>query len=382
MKFIHTSDWQIGKTFSFADDDTLGALQAARVDVVRTIGALARQEGVTCVLVAGDIYEHETPERRTLHQPMERMRQFPDVQWHLIPGNHDADTAEGVWARLRREDAVPDNVHLHTCPQAVEIDKTYSAWLLPAVLKRRHTLSDLTDYMNDAATPPEALRIGLAHGSVVGFSNGQEAEHNPIALDRAKQAGLAYLGLGDWHGFCQIDAHTCYSGTPETDRFVTGGAGGGETLVVSVDGPCAQPVISRHRTGKYLWRKLEDIVLTNGEDIEALEARVRSINPDNPSVVMAWLEVSGLLGVDDLRKYESVILSRLQSAVACLRITGAPQLVAGAQDLERLEASATVKVAAQELLQMVEQGGEEGAVAREALQRLFLFWHEVEGAAA
>lgn len=97
---------------------------------------------------------------------------------------------------------------------------------------------------------------------------------------------------------------------------------------------------------------------------------------------MAWLEVSGLLGVDDLRKYESVILSRLQSAVACLRITGAPQLVAGAQDMERLEASATVKVAAQELLQMVERGGEEGAVAREALQRLFLFWHEVEGAAA
>ncbi|WP_244284904.1 metallophosphoesterase family protein [Acetobacter persici] len=168
MKFIHTSDWQIGRTFRFADDDTLGALQAERLEVIRRLGHLARQEGVIHVLVAGDVYEHEAPAERTLHQPIERMREFPDLQWHLIPGNHDADQPEGVWARLLRS-GLPANVQIHREPGPVLIDPAQNGWLLPAVLKRRHVLTDLTAYMDEAETPPDALRIGLAHGSVVGF---------------------------------------------------------------------------------------------------------------------------------------------------------------------------------------------------------------------
>ncbi|MCP1231173.1 metallophosphoesterase family protein [Acetobacter indonesiensis] len=382
MKILHTSDWQIGRIFRFADDDTLGALQAERLEVIRRLGLLARQENVTHVLVAGDVYEHETPTERTLHQPMERMRQFPDVRWHLIPGNHDADTPDGVWARLLREGAVPENVTVHRQPGPVVLSESENAWLLPAVLQRRHVLADLTAYMDDASTPPDALRIGLAHGSVTGFGNGEEAEHNPVAIDRAKKAGLAYLALGDWHGFCQIDARTAYSGTPETDRFTTGGGGGGEALIVTLSGPRAEPHITRHRTGKYVWRKLDDVTLTKADDIHALEARVRGIAPDNPGSVLVWLAVSGLLSVDDLALYESAIVRRLRGAVACLRLSGAPHLSAGLDDLERFGTGGAVRLAAEGLLARAQAGGEEGAIAADALQRLFLFWNEVGGLAA
>ncbi|MFT8675561.1 MAG: DNA repair exonuclease [Acetobacter sp.] len=381
MKFLHTSDWQVGRTFAFVDDDTLGALQAERLEVIRRIGALARAQGAACVLVAGDIYEHETPANRTLHQPMERMRQFPDIAWHLIPGNHDADTPEGVWARLTREGAVPDNVHVHRTPEPVQIDAAHNAWLLPAILQRRHTLADLSAYMNDAPTPAGALRIGLAHGSVVGFGNAEEDEHNPIALDRAVQAGLDYLALGDWHGFCQIDARTVYAGTPETDRFGTGGAGGGETVAVTLPGPKAVPEIARHRTGKYVWRRFDTTMLTSAQDIAALESRLRGIQPDNPGAVLAWLDVAGRLGVDELALYENTVLRRLGGALACLRITGAPQLAAVADDLERLGTGA-VRVAAQALLAQVQAGGEQADLARDALQRLFVFWQDMQGARA
>ncbi|MFT9025567.1 metallophosphoesterase family protein [Acetobacter indonesiensis] len=382
MKILHTSDWQIGRIFRFADDDTLGALQAERLEVIRRLGLLARQENVTHVLVAGDVYEHDTPTERTLHQPMERMRQFPDVRWHLIPGNHDADTPDGVWARLLREGAVPENVTVHRQPGPVVLDESENAWLLPAVLQRRHVLADLTAYMDDAPTPPDALRIGLAHGSVTGFGNGEEAEHNPVAIDRAKKAGLAYLALGDWHGFCQIDARTAYSGTPEIDRFTTGGGGGGEALIVTLSGPRAEPQITRHRTGKYVWKKLDDFTLTEADDIHALEARVRGIAPDNPGSVLVWLAVSGLLSVDDLALYESAIVRRLSGAVACLRLSGAPHLSAGLDDLERFGTGGAVRLAAEGLLARAQAGGEEGAIAADALQRLFLFWNEVGGQAA
>ncbi|GAN67934.1 metallophosphoesterase family protein [Acetobacter orleanensis] len=375
MKFIHTSDWQIGRTFRFADDDTLGALQAERLEVIRRLGSLARQEGVTHVLVAGDVYEHETPGDRTLHQPVERMREFADVQWHLIPGNHDADQPEGVWARLTRS-GLPENVTLHREPGPVLLDGAHQAWLLPAVLKRRHVLTDLTAYMDEAETPPDALRIGLAHGSVVGFGGEAESEHNPVAVDRARRAGLAYLGLGDWHGFCRIDARTFYSGTPETDRFTTGGGGGGEAVVVTLPGVRAEPEITRHRTGRYIWKKLNDVVLTSGQDVQALEARIRSIAPDNPGAVLVWAAVSGLLSVEDMALYENTVLKRLSGAVACLRLTGAPYLSAGLDDLDRFGAGGAVRAAAEQLLARSEAGGAEGQLASEALQRLFLFWQE------
>ncbi|MCX2560940.1 metallophosphoesterase [Acetobacter farinalis] len=376
MKFIHTSDWQIGRTFRFVNDDTLGALQVARLDVIRQLGLLARQEGAAHVLVAGDVYEHETPSERTLHQPVERMRQFPDIQWHLIPGNHDADQPEGVWARLARG-GLPENVTVHREPGAVLIDAAHNAWLLPAVLKRRHVLTDLTGWMDEAETPPDALRIGLAHGSVTGFGGEAEAEHNPVAPDRAKRAGLAYLGLGDWHGFCQIDARTAYSGTPETDRFTTGGGGGGEALVITLRGAQADPVITRHRTGRYIWKKLDDVVLTSRQDILALDARIRSIEPDNPGSVLVWLAVSGLLCVEDMAVYEREVLTQLSGAVACLRLTGAPHLSAGLEDLDRFGPGGAVRAAAEQLLSRAQAGGEAGQLAADALQRLFLFWQEM-----
>lgn len=376
MKFIHTSDWQIGRTFRFADDDTLGALQAERLEVIRRLGLLARQEGAAHVLVAGDVYEHETPAERTLHQPIERMREFADIRWHLIPGNHDADLPEGVWARLARS-GLPENVTVHREPGPVLMDTAHNAWILPAVLKRRHILTDLTAYMDETETPPDALRIGLAHGSVVGFGGEAESEHNPVALDRARRAGLAYLALGDWHGFCQIDARTIYSGTPETDRFTTGGGGGGEAVVVTLHGPRAEPEIKRCKTGRYIWKKLDDVVLTSEQDILALDARIRSIAPDNPAAVLVWAAVSGLLSVDDMALYESVILKRLSGAVACLRLTGTPQLSAGLDDLDRFGSGGAVRAAAEQLLAQSESGGAEGQLASEALQRLFLFWQEM-----
>lgn len=378
MKIVHTSDWQIGKTFSFVDDDALGALQAERLNVIGRIGALARQEGAAHVLVAGDVYEYETPSERTLRQPMERMRQFADITWHLVPGNHDAHTPQGVWNRLLRDNAVPGNVVLHLEPGPVQLAGADHAWLLPAVLLRRHTLSDLTAYMDDAPTPPGALRIGVAHGSVVGFGHADEAQNNPIAIDRAARAGLAYLALGDWHGFHQINDRTVYSGTPEVDRFGTGGAGGGECVVVTLDGPTAPPRLSRHKTGRFAWRKFDNVVLGSGADIEALESRVRAIAPEQPDTILAWLEVSGLLGVEELALYESLIERRLRGAVACLRLSNAPGLAAGADDLDMLGASGPVRDAASALLALAGAGGAEAGVAQEALQRLFLLWGDVQ----
>lgn len=57
MRLIHTSDWQIGKVFRFADDDVLPVLQHERLEAISRIGRLARAQGADAVVVAGDIYD-------------------------------------------------------------------------------------------------------------------------------------------------------------------------------------------------------------------------------------------------------------------------------------------------------------------------------------
>ncbi len=369
MRFVHTSDWQVGKGFRFADDDTLAVLQDARLDAISRIGRLARAEGAPVVLVAGDVWDMAAPGERTLRQPVERMRQFPDLQWHLIPGNHDPHLPGGLWERLLRA-GLPDNVRPHLLPAPVALgDTADGAWLLPAVLDRRHAFGDPTASMDAMATPEGAPRIGLAHGSVRAFGSDRADTHNLLAPDRAERSGLGYLALGDWHGTVQVGRHAWYSGTPEVDGFDRGGDGGGSVLVVSND--TGRFEATAHRIGRYLWRQ-ERATLTGPADIDALEHRLRGIDRDDPSRVLAWLVVDGLLGLDDHAAFLARIRDGVGSALRALRIDDARlALDVAPGDLAGLGEGA-LRDAAERLSARGAAGGDEGEVARAALRRLLV----------
>jgi hypothetical protein len=162
------------------------------------------------------------------------MKAFPEVHWHLLPGNHDPHRPEGVWDRVAQI-GLPQNIHLHLTPAPFAFDA--QAFLLPAPLTRKAEAQDLTAWMDAAPTPAGALRIGLAHGCVTNFGGDGEAT-NPINPDRSKSARLDYLALGDWHRTLQIGPAAWYAGTPEPDR-----AGGQElgTALSTLPAPVPLP---------------------------------------------------------------------------------------------------------------------------------------------
>ncbi len=373
MRFVHTSDWQIGKSFRFADDDTLAVLQNERLEAIGRIGRVARAEGAARVLVAGDVWDVAIPSDRTLRQPIERMRQFPDLHWHLIPGNHDPNVPGGVWDRLRRI-GLPGHVHAHLSPQPVHLgadddgpDATgRDAWLLPAALDRRHAFGDPTACMDDAATPDGSLRIGLAHGSVRAFG-GTGTAPNLIAADRAGRSGLDYLALGDWHGQVPAGPLSWYSGTPEPDGFDRGGDGGGSVLVASPGRPLAP---TPHAVGRHLWCR-ERATLTGPADIEALERRLRRLGGDDPSRVLVWLTLEGALGTADHALCEERIRHGVGSALRALRIEAAALAVtSSADDLAMLGEAGALREAADRLASAAAPGQEGCDLAADALARL------------
>jgi DNA repair exonuclease SbcCD nuclease subunit len=376
MRFIHTADWQIGKPFrNFGEKEIV--LRQARLSAIEVIGKLAEHEAAPHVLVAGDLYDTDSPAQKTLLEPLERMRRFSGINWHIIPGNHDHHRGNGLWDRVRGT-GLPANVHLHITPEPVHLGA--EAVLLPAPLRRKTEASDLTEWMDGAATAPGLMRIGLAHGSITGFDAGGEA-NNPIAPDRAKRAGLDYLALGDWHRTMQINPSTWYAGTPESDRFNSQELG--QVLLVEIAGSGAVPVVSTRRTGTYRWLSVSEEI-TSEADIDGLERRLRTL-PDLSSLLVR-LQVKGTLPLAGRAELERR-LAVLEAAMFWLepdlmRLAIHPTL----EDFERIDFQGVLREAAEALRAMAENpvnSAAERRRAEEALVQLYLMsQEEKKGAAA
>lgn len=375
MRFIHTADWQIGKPFrNFGDKESV--LRQARLAVIEEIGRLAAAEGAAHVLVAGDLYDNDAPAQKTLLEPLERMRNFPAVAWHVISGNHDCHRGNGVWDRARAL-GLPPNVHLHLSPEVTPLGP--DAVLLPAPLRRKSEVNDLTEWMDTATSAVGLIRIGLAHGSVQGFDSAGEA-NNPIAADRAKRAGLDYLALGDWHRTLQIGPATWYSGTPEADRFNSQEVG--QVLLVEIAAPGAPPKVTPQRTGAYRWlSQTED--LSGTADLDGLEQRLRAL-PDLTRLLLR-LDLRGTLDLTARADLERR-LATLEAAMFWLEpnLTGL-HLRPTLADLEKIDFDGVLREAAEQLKQQAENAALtplERRRAEDALVQLYLLTRDNRGEAA
>ncbi len=365
MRFVHTADWQIGKVFSLLDDSATHALQDARLEAITTIGRLAREHHASAVLVAGDVYERDGVGDLLLDKPLERMRSFAGIAWHLIPGNHDADRPSGVWDRLARRE-LPTNIHVHRRPEPAPVGDG-AAWLLPAPLRRRHSLSDLTTFMDDAGTPEGAIRIGLAHGSIRDFGSTPGQTANRIAPDRPETARLDYLALGDWHSTREIGPRCWYSGTPEPDDFDQPDSGA--VLLIDLAGPGAPPSVISLATGRFQWHR-EQVVIHSADDIDLLEERLRARQPD-PARLLVRLEVDGTLSLADRLRFDEQIGQRLRAALRSLELCDRLLVAPRPEDLDAIASGGILRTAVERLSDLVAGStGEEREIAQIALLRL------------
>ena len=367
-KIIHTSDWQIGKVFRFVDNATMGLLQEARLRAITRLGEFAGEHDVRHILVAGDVYDMEALSPRSLNQPLERMRNFARVQWHLLPGNHDPHRPNGLWDQLLRK-GLPKNVHVYTLPEPKILEEE-TLVLLPAPLNHRRTLDDPTAYMDDVELPHGFVRIGLAHGTVTGFGSNDQNIPNYIAPDRPMHAGLSYLALGDWHGQKKINDRCWYSGTPETDAFDV--IDGGQALLVEIKEAGALPKVTPFNTGRYAWIRLSQQI--NGrQNIDLLSRKLRSTDGDL-DLVLAHLAAEGTLSLEDRQYFEEQIVDGVSAALCFLRVDDRrlfPRPTA--QDLDQIDRGGFVRTAAEVLKRKAAEGDDsERNLAAEALQRLYI----------
>ncbi len=367
IRFIHTSDWQIGKVFRFVNAETMGVLQKARLDVIDRLGEIATENEIRHILVAGDVYDIDEPSTQLLNQPLERIREFQNVEWHLLPGNHDPHRSNGLWDRILKG-GKPDNIRVYL-EQKPELFEQESFAVLPAPLYYKRTTNDPTQYMDTVDVSSELTRIGLAHGSVEDFGATDQSTTNYINPNRPKKAGLSYLALGDWHGQKEVNEKCWYSGTPETDAFDV--KNGGKALIVEITSQRADPDVRPIETGCYEWVSLSERI-NSRDDIDHLENRIRNLG-GGLNRHLVDLEVKGLLSLEDFSYFRKKIVEGVSAALCFMRINRdrlRPKPTDA--DIRRVNKGEVVRVTFEKLIDLANNGSEqERKVASEAIIRLY-----------
>ncbi|MEO1042458.1 MAG: DNA repair exonuclease [Pseudomonadota bacterium] len=295
FRFLHTADWQLGKPFAGFSPDLSSSLRDARLAMIDRLAAAARQEGVQHVLVAGDVWDQAMPSDRVLLQPVDRMAAAADLEWWLLPGNHDPAGPESLWQRLAAR-GLPANIHalVDATPVALADD----VMVLPAPWTSKRPGRDTTEIFETMPTPAGVKRIGLAHGGVIGFGSDPDASH-PIDPNRAEKSGLSYLALGDWHGTKEAGPRAWYAGTPEPDRFRNNEAGA--TLLVE-EGQEQHP--KRLPTKLFSW-EMHQITAERGRDPHDLMRGV--LDADWPAHQrLLQIDLSGRLPIEERRKLQMI----------------------------------------------------------------------------
>ena len=254
MRFLHTSDWHLGR--SFHREDLLSA-QAAFVDhLVETVAA----ERVDCVLVSGDVYDRALPSVDAVRLCDEALRRLAALtRVVLIAGNHDSVRRLGFGAELM--DAA--GVHIRTDfarvgePVVIGDAAIYGIpYLEPELVRQPWKL----DERSHAAALTEAMRrvradaarrakraVVLAHAFVTGGAS-SESERD-ISVGGASQVprsvfeGVDYAALGHLHGRWSVTDRVRYSGSPLAYSFSEENHVKGSWLIDLRDGEIASEFV-------------------------------------------------------------------------------------------------------------------------------------------
>ncbi|SER47836.1 DNA repair exonuclease SbcCD nuclease subunit [Tranquillimonas rosea] len=372
FRFIHSSDLHLGRRFANIpqppDDNIRGRLMEARHGAIDRLARAARSHGATHVLLAGDTFDTPTPSAGVLRQALAAMAGAGDMQWWLLPGNHDnLRDAEPLWDAIRRD--CPPNVHPVIEAMPVELDE--GATLLPCPIAWRSAGRDASEALVTMPSDEGALRLGLAHGGVTDFTETGES----IPPDRDRSARLDYLALGDWHGRMEVGPRVQYPGSPEQDRFKHGRRG--VCLAVTMDGVGASPRVEEIETGEFLWTEAELALGPRQDAADALEALLPAEHPRDTLIRVRATGWSGLPEQADLRRAAE---RRGPQFGYFELVTAALGTHYEQADLDEIDRAGALRLAAEALLTEAEdvaQDSREREVAADALARLYAFVKEV-----
>ena len=237
MKFIHTSDWQLGMTRWFLEADG-GEAQARfaedRLQAIDRIGELATTSGAEFIVVAGDVFDSNTMPEQTFQRALERIRSLP-VPVYLLPGNHDALDASSIYHRAAFTELADDSVVV--IRDSTPLSPRPGVELIGIPVRSKFHADDEIGLTVSELEATSGIRLIVGHGQVEGFGQDTGSLIDMEAIESAIARGaIHYLALGDSHSSAQLDrsGRVWFSGAHETTAFDDRERDSGNVLIVEI----------------------------------------------------------------------------------------------------------------------------------------------------
>ena len=373
IRFLHTSDWQLGMTRRFFSEEAQARYTQARFDTIRTMGRIAKEKQCEFILVCGDSFESNQVDRKTVARAIEALKEVP-VPVYILPSNHDPLNAASVYRSSTFVEKRPVHVHIieNTAPIQVGegVELVGAPWL-----SKRPNGNPIVDLFN--ALPPAAniKRICAGHGIIDIFTPDKEAENVIIVskLESAISEGkVHFIALGDRHSLTKVGVgdRIWYSGTPEPTDFREDNSG--FCQIISLDG--AHVTTEEVKIGQ--WSFIEELVdLNTAADVENLHKKLEDIPNRERTVVKLVIKGSLTLSLHEVLQYHLHAANDVLAG-SVINVDNLA-VIPNDNDFSDLGFSGFADATVKRLRDKIDHGGPEGAVARDAFMLLLRLSKEV-----
>ncbi|MHB8287643.1 MAG: metallophosphoesterase family protein [Acidimicrobiales bacterium] len=365
---MHTSDWQLGMTRAFMPAESRARYADDQIEAVRAIARVAAERECAFVVVAGDVFDSITPDRRVLNRAFDALMSFT-VPVYLLPGNHDAYSPASFWWSVGMIDRMPAQVTVLRDTSLVRVPGV-DAEVIGAPWPSRHPDSDLVSAALEKLDPIDSrgVRVAVGHGGVDSLAP-DRLDPDLISasrLERALGEHLAsYVALGDRHSVTKISDAVWYSGAPIATDYREVDANKALIVEVGSSGVVVEPV----QIGG--WRFLVETFDVTGQDsLSVVEAFLAGITDKERAVVK--LGFVGTVSLSTNAKLEE-LLERYRDLLAALELSERRSdlvVVADDDDLSSLDLSGFAQSALSHLAEIAAGKSDEADVATDALMLL------------
>jgi DNA repair exonuclease SbcCD nuclease subunit len=367
IRFLHTSDWQLGMTRHFLSEGAQERFSQARFDAIRTLGRIAKEERCQFMLVCGDAFESNQVDRKTVARALEAIKDVP-VPVYLLPGNHDPLNEASVYRSSTFIDRKPAHVHVIQSAAPIKISEDVELVGAPWVSKR-----PVTNPIEDALialTPASGIvRICTGHGAVDTLTPDKEAAGviAVAAIEGAISEGkVHFAALGDRHSLTKVGTgeRIWYSGTPEATDFSETQSGYAQVVEISENYVSTKAV----QIGQWRFVERDRVDMNSAEEAEALRIWLEEVENKERTIARLHLVGSVSLSLNALLQEHLLAAKDLFGA---LEVREDDLLVLPDDaDFADLGFSGFAGETVQRLRSRIAEGGDEGSVARDALTLL------------
>lgn len=220
VRFVHTSDWQLGMTRHFLSPEAQSRFTDARIQAIRSIGAISRERHAAFVVVAGDVFESNLVDRQLVLRALEALREA-SLPFYLLPGNHDPLDASSVYRSRIFLEHRPSNV---TVLEGEPVEPVPGVTLASAPWRSKRMVEDPVAAACARLQSSSGITVLVAHGAAETVAPDLD---NPALIRMAPveaafdEGRLHYLALGDRHSRTTLgeSGRAWYSGAPEPTDY-------------------------------------------------------------------------------------------------------------------------------------------------------------------